>query len=68
MVQNEGETDRVVRTVLGVVAILIAYSVMGGVWQVVLYVFGALMLVTSFTGFCLIYKLVGFSTKKEEND
>ena len=64
MIQNESETDRTVRVILGTLLVLISYSVMKGAWQVVLYVLGAILLITGFTGFCLIYKLMGISSQK----
>jgi hypothetical protein len=36
----------------------------GGVLSIVLYVLGAVMLFTAATGFCLLYKLFGLSTKR----
>ena len=66
MTQNESETDRVVRAVLGVILILVGYSVSEGLWQIILFVFGGVLVVTALTGFCLIYKLLGVSTVKKE--
>jgi hypothetical protein len=57
--------DRLARAVGGVILFLVGYSVGGGVWQIVLYVLGGILLVTAFTGFCLIYKLLGISTNKK---
>ena len=64
MIQNESETDRVLRVVMGVILILVAYSTVVGIWQIGLYVLGVLLTVTGLTGFCLIYKLLGVSTQK----
>ncbi|HOX96475.1 MAG TPA: DUF2892 domain-containing protein [Candidatus Woesebacteria bacterium] len=64
MVQNESETDRIVRVVLGTVSILIAYSTLEGLWFYVLGVLGLILVITGLTGFCAIYKLLGISTKK----
>lgn len=65
MIQNEGETDRLVRAILGALLLLVGFSVGLGVWQLILYVLGGLMLLTSLTGFCLIYKLFDFTTNKK---
>lgn len=62
MIQNEGETDRLVRVVVGVILLLVGYSVVSGVWRVVLFVLGGVLIVTALTGFCMIYKLFGVST------
>jgi hypothetical protein len=64
MTQNESEMDRAIRVVLGTILILVSYSTMDGVWQIALYVLGGLLIVTGFTGFCLIYKLLGIATQK----
>jgi uncharacterized membrane protein len=66
MTQNESETDRLVRAVLGVLLILVGVSVSEGLWQIILFVFGGVLVVTALTGFCLIYKLLGISTMKKE--
>jgi len=65
MVQNEGETDRLIRVVVGAVLFLVGYSVGEGVWATVLYLLSGVLVVTSFSGFCLIYKLLGISTIKK---
>lgn len=66
MTHNESEVDRIIRSIVGVLAILVGYSVATGVWQIVLFVVGGVLIVTSLTGFCLIYKLLRISTLKEE--
>ncbi len=65
MIQNDGEVDRIIRGVVGVILLLVAYSSMTGTWQIVLYVLGGIAVMTGITGFCLIYKLLGITTKKE---
>jgi len=64
MTQNESEIDRLVRAVGGIVSLLVGLSVGQGVWQIGLYVLSGVMLVTSFTGFCLLYKILGINTNK----
>lgn len=66
MIQNESEVDRAVRVVAGVILLLVAYSSVTGTWQTVLYIFGGVAVFTGLTGYCLIYKLLGISTKKHE--
>jgi uncharacterized membrane protein HdeD (DUF308 family) len=63
--QNENQTDRVIRLVLGIVLALTGYVYFSGPLQVVLYVLAFIALFTSITGFCLIYKLLGISTLKK---
>lgn len=62
MIQNVGEVDRVVRVVVGVVGLLIAYSVMNGTGQIIVYVVGLILMITGLVGFCPLYKLFGIST------
>ena len=66
MTQNEGEIDRLVRAVLGVLMILVGVSVSEGVWQVILFVLGGVLIVSALFGFCLIYKLLRVSTLEKE--
>lgn len=63
MTKNEGTVDRVIRLIIAVVAAIIAVAVgSGSVGGIILWVVAALMAVTSATGFCVLYKLVGAST------
>ena len=64
MTQNEGEPDRIARSVVGVILVLVGFSVGDGWWQIGFYVFGGLLIITGISGFCLIYKLFGLSTNK----
>ncbi|NTW29025.1 MAG: DUF2892 domain-containing protein [Coriobacteriia bacterium] len=63
---NESTTDRVIRAIVGVLAIAIGYLVfLGTTLAIILYVIGAILIFTAVTGFCLLYKLFGnFSTVK----
>ncbi len=62
---NVGTPDKLIRIVIGVVAAIAAFSAgVGSVLGIVLLVVAAIMLVTAFTGFCPIYRLLGVSTGK----
>ena len=61
---NEGKVDRVVRAIVGVIALLIAFFVVGGVAQIVLWIIGGILLLTGATGYCLLYLPFRLSTKK----
>ena len=63
--QNESQTDRIVRFLAGLVVAFASYSYFTGLLQLVLYIVAVILLVTAITGFCLIYKLVGISTLKK---
>ncbi len=62
---NEAGWDRVVRVVLGI--ILLALYFMGnvsGTAGIIALIVGIIALVTGLFGFCPLYKVIGFSTKK----
>ncbi|HEX6246688.1 MAG TPA: DUF2892 domain-containing protein [Nocardioidaceae bacterium] len=63
MTRNVGTVDRAVRTVLGLGAVVWAFST--GVTSpmgVALVVLAAVLLVTAAAGFCPLYRLLGIST------
>tara|TARA_R110002072_G_scaffold42064_12_gene118130 strand:+ start:80928 stop:81173 length:246 start_codon:yes stop_codon:yes gene_type:complete len=70
MTANEGNADRAVRVVLGLIAIVAAYMWLGladgAILGIVVTVIGAVMLLTGFVGFCPAYHLVGMSTCKKD--
>ena len=63
---NIGQTDRIVRFVLGVVLLAIGFfaPMTSAALQIVLVILGVLMLVTAFIRFCPLYLPFKFSTKK----
>ena len=64
MKQNVGNVDRFIRFLVGVAAIAVALVVTDGVWDIVLYVVGGIMLFTAAFGWCPLYALLHISTKK----
>ncbi len=70
MKKNMGMMDRILRTTLAVVvAVLYFGGLINGVAALVLGIFAVIFLVTSFTGLCPLYSLLGISTAKgEEHD
>lgn len=62
---NEASWDRIVRVLLGIVLLYLGLGgVVIGALGVVLDVFGAIFLLTGLVGFCPLYTLFKFSTKK----
>jgi len=61
---NEGKSDRIIRGIIGVAALLFGFYYLVGVLQIVAYVVGAVMLITAITGFCGLYTLLHITTKK----
>ena len=66
MIQNEGEVDRLLRAVIGVILILAGINFENILWQAVFCALGGALVFTSFTGFCLICKIFDFSTKNKK--
>jgi hypothetical protein len=63
MVRNEGTVDRIIRAVIGVVALVAAVAVgFGSVGGIVLLVLGGVLVVTAAVGFCPLYRVFGINT------
>lgn len=65
MKTNESGLDRIIRIVLGIVLLglyLLGYA--GGGLGIVFVILGAIALITGIIGFCPLYSLLKFSTKK----
>jgi uncharacterized membrane protein HdeD (DUF308 family) len=60
--QNEGTLDRVLRVIIGSLALLAGFFWLTGAAQVVAYVVGIVALLTGLVGFCGLYALIGAST------
>ncbi len=62
--KNMGQTDRIVRAVLGVVLLILAFATLAGVWAWIAGIVGVLMLATSAMGSGPPYSLLGINTCK----
>lgn len=60
--KNENIIDRLLRVILAEVLIMLAYFWVGGALQIVFGVLSFVMLVTSATGFCALYKIFKINT------
>ncbi|MDO8277935.1 MAG: DUF2892 domain-containing protein [Burkholderiaceae bacterium] len=60
--KNVNAIDRIVRLLLAVVFLELAYFWLAGGWQIASYVAGAVMLATAAIGFCPLYRFLGMST------
>lgn len=68
MNKNIGTVDKVVRMIIGLFLVYYAianYSV-SMTWTIVSGIVGLGLIITVFTGFCIIYKIFGISTRKNE--
>lgn len=59
---NLNTWDRLIRALLGLVALELAFFWLAGGLQIAAYVVGAVLLVTALIRFCPLYKLVGIGT------
>jgi hypothetical protein len=57
---NVGRADRMLRAVLGIIALALVYTGPRSPWGFV----GILLLVTAAIGFCPLYSLFGLSTRR----
>jgi hypothetical protein len=65
MKMNESGLDRVIRLVAGLVLLLLYFvGVVSGTLGIVVLLLGAILLLTGLIGFCPLYALFKFSTKK----
>lgn len=64
--KNMGQTDRLIRAIVGVVAIIAFFMVSGG-WSWILLVVGIVMLATAAMGSCPPYGLLGINTCKTKH-
>jgi hypothetical protein len=64
---NMGMVDRLARAALAVTVTVLWYTgVIGGLLAIVLAVLAAVFLLTSFFGFCPLYRPFGFSTRGKD--
>ncbi len=62
--QNVGTIDSVVRLILGILILLIGYTILAGVFQTAAYLIAFILVATAITRICLIYKIFDISTRK----
>ena len=69
MKKNVGSVDKIIRYIIAIVAIYIAYKGMvASPWDYVLYAVGAIMVLTALSGRCPIFSIFGInSCKVKEN-
>ena len=64
-VVNEGPADRIIRGVIGVGLLFLAMYLYN-IWSIIPVVIAIFFLFTSISGYCGLYKLLGFDTLTEE--
>jgi len=67
MKANVGSTDKTIRIILGVVLLIVGFSVqMSAGLKTVVFVISGIALVTAFINFCPLWAALGINTKKEK--
>ncbi|MGD9899272.1 MAG: DUF2892 domain-containing protein [Calditrichaceae bacterium] len=68
MKKNMGLIDRVIRTLVAVVIVVLYYTgVISGITAIILSAFAVIFLLTSLVSFCPLYLPFGFKTIKKES-
>lgn len=63
-VQNEGMLDRGLRVALGFLILFYCATILQGIWAWVGVIVGIILVITGITGFCLLYKPLGWDTRE----
>ncbi len=70
MKPNESGADRATRVVVGIIALILAFVVLGAmdanITGIIVAVIGGIMVLTGAVGYCPAYSLVGLSTCKKK--
>ena len=64
--KNMSMTDRIVRAIVGIGLLILAFIVVTGVLQIIFWILAAILLVTALVGVCPAYMPFHFSTKKSK--
>jgi len=68
MKKNMGSSDKIIRIIIAaIIAVLYFTNVITGVLGIVLLIFAAIFVLTSFISFCPLYTIFGISTEKKES-
>lgn len=68
MTKNMGSTDRIVRAIVGVVLLILAFTAgWSTLWTVIAALVGLVMLATSAMAYCPPYSILGIKTCKTDN-
>jgi len=66
MKANVGNTDRIIRILLGIIFLILAFAVFVSVWKWIFIVLGIIALFTGIVRFCALYPLLKINTAKKE--
>jgi hypothetical protein len=66
MKKNMGATDKLIRSIIGIIIAILYYAgIITGTLAIVLLAFAIIFLLTSFISFCPLYPLFGINTNKK---
>jgi uncharacterized membrane protein len=69
MSTNESTLDRIIRGIVGAIALVLAVVVgVGSVGGILMIVVGGILVVTAAVGFCPLYRILGLSTAKANKE
>ncbi len=60
--KNMGQTDRMIRAVVGVVLLILAFTTLSGLWGWIGGIVAVVLLATAAMGSCPPYQLLGINT------
>jgi len=67
MKKNVGSVDKVIRLVLALIIIILAFvHVITGIWAIVLLILSAVLILTSLFSYCPLYVPFGINTSKKK--
>ncbi len=62
--KNVGKCDRMIRIVVGIVLIVLAFNVLKGLFSALAYLVAAIVLVTGLARYCPMYRVFGCDSTK----
>jgi len=66
MKTNESNVDRIIRAVAGLLLLVLSFGgVITGTWGIITIISGVVLLLTGIVGFCPLYTVFKFSTRKQ---
>lgn len=69
MEKNMGMADRIVRVIIAAIVIaLFMTKIISGALAIILMIFASVFLLTSFVGFCPLYRMVGLGSLRKKKD
>ncbi|TVR43017.1 MAG: DUF2892 domain-containing protein [Bacteroidia bacterium] len=65
MKKNIGATDKIIRLIIAIILIVIYFSgIVEGTWAIIFPIAAIVLAITTITGFCGLYPLLGINTCK----